>query len=77
MTPSHESSELVAVERRLMEDYGAALGPDEVTRCFDAAVDAFADVSVRTYVVLLIERRAERDLRAAVDARLAIGGLPT
>jgi len=72
---NHEAAELVAVERRLMEDYGDIVGPDEVMRCFASAVAAFDDVSIRTYVALLIERRAARDLRAEVEAQLALGGL--
>jgi len=71
------AAELLPVEHRLMEAYGNAVGPDEVARCLASAVAAFDGVKVRTYVVLLIERRAARDLRAAAEARLAIGGLQT
>jgi hypothetical protein len=71
-----EAAELVAVERRLMEEYGEAVGPDEVMRAFARAVAAFNGVTIRTYVVLLIERRAARDLRAATEGRQEVGGLP-
>ena len=71
-----EAAELVAVERRLMEEYGEAVGPDEVMRAFERAVAAFNGVTIRTYVVLLIERRAARDLRAASEGRQEVGGLP-
>jgi hypothetical protein len=72
---NQETAELVAIERRLIEEYGEAVGPDEVIRCLANAVAAFDNVPIRTYVVLFIERRAARDLRAAADARLALGGL--
>jgi len=74
---NHEGAELVAVERRLMEEFGSVVGPDEVMRCFANAVAAFDGVTIRTYVVLLVERRAAQDLRAAVDARLVLKGLQT
>ena len=73
---AHEASELVGVERRLMEQYGDRVGPDEVMRCFDDATAAFADVRVRAYVALMIERLAAKQLRA-VAARIECNRMPT
>jgi hypothetical protein len=59
-----EAAELDAVEGRLLAEFGESVPPAEVERCFQAAVAAFEDVPVRTYVALLIERHAGRELRA-------------
>jgi hypothetical protein len=58
--------------RRLMAEYGASLGTDAVIRCIADAVGHFDEAPVRTYVMLLVERRATAQLpnqarRAAAD----------
>jgi hypothetical protein len=66
-------SPLVSIEGRLLAEYGPSLGPDAVKRCIADAVGHFNEVSLRTYVMLLVERRAPAQLRdegrrAAADA---------
>ena len=68
-----EVAELVSIEGRLLAEYGPALGPDAVMRCIADAVGHFEGAPVRTYVMLLVERRATAQLRdearrAAADA---------
>ena len=50
---------------------GTSLGPDAVIRCIADAVGYFAGAPVRTYVMLLVERRAAAQLlemrRATID----------
>jgi hypothetical protein len=58
-----EAAELVKIEGRLMADYGPSLGPDVVKRCIADAVGYFDEAPVRTYVLLLVERRAIAQLR--------------
>ena len=53
-----------------MADYGPSLGPDAVMRCIADAVDHFNEAPVRTYVMLLVERRATAQLRD--EARRAV-----
>jgi hypothetical protein len=59
----HEAAELLWIEGRLMAEYGPSLGPDVVKRCIADAAGYFDEVPVRTYVMLLIERRATAQLR--------------
>jgi hypothetical protein len=68
-----EAAELVKIEGRLMAEYGASLGIDAVIRSIADAVGHFDEAPVRTYVMLLVERRATAQLRdqarrAAADA---------
>ena len=68
-----EAAELVSIEGRLMAEYGPALGPDAVMRCIADAFNHFDEAPIRTYVLLLVERRAIAQLRdearrAAADA---------
>ena len=68
-----EAAELVSIEGRLLAGYGPSLGPDAVMRCIADAVNHFNEAPVRTYVMLLVERRATAQLRdearrAAADA---------
>ena len=57
-----EAAELVRLKGRLMAEYGPSL-PDVVTRCIAEAIDHFDEAPVRTYVMLLVERRAIAQLR--------------
>ena len=59
----HEAAELGRLEGRLMAEYGPSLGPDVVMRCIAEAIDHFDEAPVRTYVMLLVERRAIAQLR--------------
>jgi hypothetical protein len=68
-----EAADLVSIEGRLMAKYGQSLGPDAVMGCIADAVRYFHAAPVRTYVMLLVERRATAQLRdvarrAAADA---------
>ena len=58
-----EAAELGRLKGRLMAEYGPSLGPDVVTRCIAEAIDHFDEAPVRTYVMLLVERRAIAQLR--------------
>jgi hypothetical protein len=58
-----EAAELVRIEGRLIAEYGPFLGPEVVMRCIAEAIDHFDEAPVRTYVMLLIERRATAQLR--------------
>ena len=62
-TNEREAAELVRIQGRLMVEYGPSLGPDAVNRCIADAVGYFDDAPVRTYVMLLAERRATAQLR--------------
>jgi hypothetical protein len=63
----HEQStgqpELDRIERRLLAEFGARLGPAAVSTAFRDAVAAFDDATVRLYVPLLSERAARRRIR--------------
>jgi hypothetical protein len=61
---AQEASDLHDVETRLLHTFGEAIGADEIRSCLESAYARYDGVSVRTYVVLLTERRAERELRA-------------
>ena len=58
-----ETADLVKLEGRLMAEYGPSLGTDAVIRCIAEAIDHFDEAPVRTYVMLLVERRAIAQLR--------------
>ena len=58
-----EAAELVRIEGRLIAEYGLSLGPEVVIRCISEAIDHFDQAPVRTYVLLLVERRAIAQLR--------------
>jgi hypothetical protein len=65
---AHEAEDLRDVETRLLRDFGAAVGVDEVRRCVESAYAYYERIRVWTYVVLLTERRGARDLRAISQA---------
>ena len=58
-----EAAELVSIEGRLVAEYGRSLGPHVVMRCIADAIGHFDGAPVRTYVMLLVERRAAAQLR--------------
>ena len=62
-TDEREAADLVSIEGRLMAKYGQSLGPDAVMRCIADAIRYFDTAPVRTYVMLLVERRATAQLR--------------
>ena len=65
-------SELVALavlEAQLMDQFGDSVGVAEVTRCLRDAIAQYDGVVLRSYVLLLIERRATTDLQEIVDRR--------
>ena len=62
-TDQREAAELVSIEGRLMAKYGQSFGPDAVMGCIADAVRYFHTAPVRTYVMLLVERRATAQLR--------------
>ena len=70
-TNEREAAELVRIQGGLMAEYGPSLGPDAVIRRIADAVGYFAVAPVRTYVMLLVERRAAAQLlemrRATID----------
>jgi hypothetical protein len=55
--------ELAEVERRLIAVF-ATIEPDEVRQCVRTAAQAFEGAAVRSYLPLLVERRAATELRA-------------
>jgi len=58
-----EAAELGRLKGRLMAEYGSSFGPEVVMRCIAEAIDHFDEAPVRTYVMLLVERRAIAQLR--------------
>jgi hypothetical protein len=66
---AREAKDLREVEARLSRAFAATVDADEVRRCVESAYAYYDRVRVRTYVVLLTERRAARDLR--VDAQVS------
>ncbi len=66
---AQEAIELAEIEHRLLAEFGAVLAPDEIKNRLDKAVARFDDASIRTHVMLLIERRATAELRRAVAAK--------
>ena len=56
---------IVAIHRRLGEDYGPLLGNDVVARVLAEAVAEFSRTRFTTYVPLLIEKAARDRLRAS------------
>jgi hypothetical protein len=58
-----EAAELLRIEGRLTAEYGPSLGPEVVMRCISGAIRHFERAPVRTYVMLLVERRATAQLR--------------
>ena len=63
-----EAADLVSIEGRLMAKYGQSLRPDAVRRCIADAVRYFDTAPIRTYVMLLVERRAAAQLRETRSA---------
>jgi hypothetical protein len=61
---AREAEELRGVEARLLRVFGATVRADDVRQCVEVAYAHYDRVRVRTYVPLLTERRAARDLRA-------------
>jgi hypothetical protein len=62
-----ESAALAALEAKLMDQFGDAVGTAEVTRCLRDAIAHYEGVVLRSYVVLMIERRATNALREIKD----------
>ena len=60
---------LAALEAQLMDRFGDSVGVAEVTRCLRDAIAQYDGVALRSYVLLLIERRATTDLQEIVDRR--------
>ena len=66
---AREAEDIRDVEERLLRTFGATVGTDAVRRCVESAYAHYAHIHVRTYVVLLTERRAARDLRTLRQAQ--------
>ena len=66
---AREAEDIRDVEERLLRTFGATVGTDTVRRCVESAYAHYAHIRVRTYVVLLTERRAARDLRTLRQAQ--------
>lgn len=67
---SDEGREEFAIEHltsALSEDYADELPPDEVKAAIDAAHDSYADVPVREFVPILVERDARETLNEELD----------
>ena len=62
-TDEREAAELRSIEARLIAKYGPSLGPEAVMRCIADAMGHFDGARIRTYVMLLVERRATEQLR--------------
>jgi hypothetical protein len=69
-----ETADLDDLELRLMRTFGSSVGSDEVRRCLESAFGHYDSVPVRTYVMLLTERRAARELRAMQQAAERVEG---
>jgi len=63
---AQQTIELLEIEERLIAEFEDALEPEEIRRYLEDVVESFDTASVRTYVMLFIERRARADLRVAV-----------
>ena len=57
--------ELLEIEERLIAEFHDVLEPEEIRRYLESVVEAFDEASVRTYVMLFIERRARANLCVA------------
>jgi hypothetical protein len=55
------------LEARLMDEFSPPLRPEGVQRCLFACVTRYQSVAVDTYVPLLIERDARRQLRVLCE----------
>lgn len=71
---AQEAIELGEIEQRLLTEFGDTLAPAEIKARLDKAVARFDDASIRTHVMLLIERRVTADLRVAAAAQPACEG---
>jgi len=55
------------LEARLMDEFSPPLRPERVQRCLVACVTRYQSAAVDTYVPLLIERDARRQLRVLCE----------
>ncbi len=65
---AQQSIELLEIEERLIAEFHDVLEPEEIRRYLEDVVEAFDEASVRTYVMLFIERRARANLRVAAGS---------
>jgi len=71
MTNGVDRSDLCQLEARLVAQYVPPLTRMDVVRAIDAALARFDTASVRTYVLVLVERIATDRLRAILaDERI-------
>jgi hypothetical protein len=66
---AQQAIELLEIEERLIAEFEDVFEPEEIRRSLEEVVDSFDEVSVRTYVMLFIERRARANLRVAVRSK--------
>jgi len=66
---AQQAIELLEIEERLIAEFHDALEPDEIRSYLEEVVESFDQASVRTYVMLFIERRARANLRVAVRSK--------
>ena len=66
---ANNAIELLEIEERLIAEFHDALEPEEIRRYLEDVVEAFDEASVRTYVMLFIERRARANLRVAARSK--------
>lgn len=61
------------VTRRLMERYGEQFAPSVIHTIVARSIHSFAEARITTYVPILVERRADAELRLRVRAQDADG----
>jgi hypothetical protein len=66
---AQQAIELLEIEERLIAEFHDALEPEEIRRYLEQIVESFDEASVRTYVMLFIERRARANLRVAARSK--------
>ena len=67
MTDDDEHRQLEQLHVQLIEEYGPVLGEDVVTQRLSAVLADFADAPVRTFVPLLANRIARRELQSVAS----------
>jgi hypothetical protein len=58
-----DAAELHDLEERLLSMFSTSVGSDEVRRCLASVFEHYNSAPIQTYVLLLTERRATRELR--------------
>lgn len=68
MADDDEHRQLERLHAQLIEEYGPVVGADVVTQHLSAVLADFAEAPVRTFVPLLANRMARRELESAASS---------